>query len=646
MLTVILFSTFIGCTNTDNDDARGNADRGLSSYEFTTSSFSTVDKFDRPTNVMLKKKQDKMRYVGVFYWLWMGNNDHQFGVYDNTKLMSTPEGREALFATDNAPGDGAPNASPLTYMHWTNQPLFGYYNSSDPYIIKKHIEMLTMADVDFIFLDTTNYYIYDKNLSQHYQEASQIKGSATAVLDTFLEYNNQGWDIPKVAFYTNSCSGTRTQEIFDAFYSSGKYEEIWFKPNGKPLIIGTTENNGGGSDMPTNDPTKYDNISESLQEYFDVFESQWPTRPATPQGFPWMDWEAPQSYHSVSKAINVSVSQHGNRIIYNRMDKRSSKGYDYKTNSVEEEWQKGKNFENQWQTVFDYEKMGKHIEFVTITGWNEWVVQKNKDPYYIEQPNNPNGMIMVDNFTAEYSRDVEPDKDYYQDSVYLQMVNNIRKLKYEEMTTQKLIWQNFTLTDFNDFGKVVAVYKDLVGDASLRDFYGYDIRSLSKKQGLVGSWYSYDTARNDIAEVGVTKDENNIYFSITTLEDIITDTTVDNWMNILIKTGGSDNFAGYDYIINRSFDGTTSTIERSLGGWYWQQTGSATVKIKGNQMIVTVPKSALGFNGDNVKFEFKVADNVVKPNYFEQDDAEHDILHYYITGDSAPIGRLNYAYGY
>lgn len=60
---------------------------------------------------MYAEKTDKVRYVGVFYWLWMGNNDHQFGVYDVTKLLSTPEGEQALFQTVNPPGDGMENAA-------------------------------------------------------------------------------------------------------------------------------------------------------------------------------------------------------------------------------------------------------------------------------------------------------------------------------------------------------------------------------------------------------------------------------------------------------------------------------------------------------------------------------------------------------
>lgn len=44
---------------------------------------------------------------------------------------------------------------------------------------------------------------------------------------------------------------------------------------------------------------------------------------------------------------------------------------------------------------------------------------------------------------------------------------------------------------------------------------------------------------------------------------------------------------------------------------------------------------------DNVSFSFKVADNV----QFDMDkELNSHILDYYISGDSAPIGRFGFAY--
>ncbi|MGN1214707.1 MAG: hypothetical protein ACI4TJ_00525, partial [Candidatus Cryptobacteroides sp.] len=63
--------------------------------------------------------------------------------------------------------------------------------------------------------------------------------------------------------------------------------------------------------------------------------------------------------------------------------------------------------------------------------------------------------------------------------------------------------------------------------------------------------------------------------------------------------------------------------------------GKATYSVKGNVLKVTVPLEVLGLEKDNVHFGFKVADNVTNPD---------DIMDYYISGDSAPIGRLSFEY--
>ena len=195
---------------------------------------------------------------------------------------------------------------------------------------------------------------------------------------------------------------------------------------------------------------------------------------------------------------------------------------------------------------------------------------------------------------------------------------------------------------FEDFEDVPAVYVDFEGDALARDYWSFDVKPT-------GPYYTDATDRNDILETRVVHDGTNLYFLVTTKEDVTAYESGDNWMNILIKTEAStedNSFAGYNFAVNRAPDGDKTTVERSAGGWNWEKTGEAEISVSGKYLTVTVPLSALGLSSDNVKFSFKVADNVQKPGWYEADDPDHEVLHYYITGDSAPIGRLNYTYGY
>lgn len=60
------------------------------------------------------------------------------------------------------------------------------------------------------------------------------------------------------------------------------------------------------------------------------------------------------------------------------------------------------NLQQQWSTVFEND--GK-IQIVSVTGWNEWTATKSYGPQHF--PDQP--YYTVDQFNAEYSRDIEPD---------------------------------------------------------------------------------------------------------------------------------------------------------------------------------------------------------------------------------------------
>lgn len=630
MAFFLLFSVGAGCRE-NPPAAPQDARRNLSAYEFSMASLSATDKFGREIAPMGYLKTDRERFVGLFYWMWISNTNYYYhNIFDCTKLMATEEGAAAFWNID--PSNAAyQQLSQIGAFHFTNEPLYGYYNSSDPWVITRHMELFILAGIDFIFLDTSNSLIYDEDIRGS-QFEGVVKAPSYTLLDTMLELYEKGWDVPKVVFLTNTRSGERVEEIRRAFYDSGKYEALWFKPDGvRPMIIATTEQNDGASDT-WGDVNKFVPVSAADQLYFDVKETQWPNKGSKPNGFPWISNRAPQTYHEESKAISVSVAQHGNLGFMDMID-RNSRGYNYKEQKVEENWQLGQNFENQWDTVFSLEEKGTDVTFVNVTGWNEWVGMKfgNLD----------SKAVMVDNFYGQYTRDIEPDKTLYQDTTLLQLTRNLRKFKYEP-AAETYLWKTKTVRAFEDFEDVPAVYVDFEGDALARDYWSFDVKPT-------GPYYTDATDRNDILETRVVHDGTNLYFLVTTKEDVTAYESGDNWMNILIKTEAStedNSFAGYNFAVNRAPDGNTTSVEKSTGGWNWESAGAAELLVEGNRMMITVPLSTLGLSADNVKFSFKVADNVQKPSWFAAEDAEHDILHYYATGDSAPLGRYSYSYGY
>ena len=79
----------------------------------------------------------------------------------------------------------------------------------------------------------------------------------------------------------------------------------------------------------------------------------------------------------------------------------------------------------------------------------------------------------------------------------------------------------------------------------------------------------------------------------------------------------------------------TVTVERSLGGWQFEQTGTATYTVRGNRMTLTIPAAALGLTENNVHFNFKLSDNM---------QTDGDIMDFYKSGDVAPGGRFTFVY--
>ena len=579
----------------------GNYDnRGLNAIEYAVMNLTGTDAVGRSVHTANGAKSGK-KEVGLFYSLWLGQHQYmQKDIYDVQVMLATTEGTNELYSENST-------KSPVGEFHFCSQPLYGYYNMRDPWVVTRHIELLTMAGIDYLCFDATNAIIYPE--------------AARNVLDTLLKYQRQGWKVPKAMFYTNSFSGTTATKVYNEYYQTETYDEIWYAPNGKPRLIGITENNNRASDQ-----TKYNNgysdfISADLQEFFEVKESQWPNGDINENAVPWMSWDYPQHLHANTKSVSVSVAQHSHsRISMSYQDPESSRGYNPKTGQVSSDYEKGQNFQSQWETVFEY---GDQVENVMVTSWNEWMAIKNFG--------GDGALQLVDVFNEEYSRDVEMTTGKYGDNFYMQLVQNVRKYKLSDAVPYKIKKVN---VDIHSEGSVVlwdyvtAKYKDFEGDAMARNY----------SDAVGKNTYVDNSNRNDIAEIRVAHDNTNVYFYIRTVDDVTAYNGTDkNWMNVFISTGGANAFGDYDFVINRtpSVNGKTS-VEKSTGGYNWESAGEAEYTVFGNVMQIAVPMTALGLDTENPAFSFKVSDNVTKYD---------DIMDYYVSGDSAPIGRLSYRYG-
>ena len=169
--------------NSDEDDlnykgyegVRVEDTRNISDADYTRYNIVGTDDYGRQI-MTVDGKNNGEAYVGMFFFLTLGQELNHRGIYDVSKI--TQDGLDLdAFQTNS-------RSTPLGAAHFWGEPVFGYYNSADEWVIRKQIELLTYAGIDFIVLDTSNAVLY--------QQVTDV------LFPIMLEYYNKGWNVPKV----------------------------------------------------------------------------------------------------------------------------------------------------------------------------------------------------------------------------------------------------------------------------------------------------------------------------------------------------------------------------------------------------------------------------------------------------------------
>ena len=158
------------------------------------------------------------RFVGIFYFInhLEGPRSPQFGgPYDVSKILAL----DPSAATNPASQFWGSNGVP----HYWGEPLFGYYRSDDPWVLRRHAQMLADAGVDVLIFDTTN--------ARSYPEVY------TNLCEAFMAVRKSGGHTPEIAFMVNTRAGETAAEIYQELYQPGRYRDLWFFWQGKPLMI-------------------------------------------------------------------------------------------------------------------------------------------------------------------------------------------------------------------------------------------------------------------------------------------------------------------------------------------------------------------------------------------------------------------------
>ena len=311
------------------------------------------------------------RYVGIFYFLWLGQHGTG-GPYDITKLL-------AANPTDPAWG-------PVNKFHHWGESELGYYLSYDSWVIRKHCQMFADAGIDTLIFDVTNGYPYTYNYM--------------GLLSVYQDIRDHGGKTPQVCFLVNPNDNSLVQTIYNDLYSKNLYPDLWFRWLGKPLIL-----------------TKPDGLSTALQDFF-TFRKTWAWSAGAQDNWTWLDnypqvpgWHTP----GVSEEISVSVAGHPKYFRGRSLQGGIQPPIDqYATTPTMDQ---GLNFAEQWTRALEVDP-----QFVFITGWNEWVAQRfvssTGNDWFLGQQLPVGGTYFVDAYSQEFSRDIEPMKGGYGDNYY------------------------------------------------------------------------------------------------------------------------------------------------------------------------------------------------------------------------------------
>ncbi len=542
-----------------------------------------------------RAEKDPDTSVGMFYYVWHGS-EITSGKDISVLLQENP---------DN------PAWGPELYMHWGSRPWLGYYDAGNQYVVQKHVQMLVDAGVDFIFFDFTN--------------AKSYYTQVETVVNELRRREALGMRSLKFAFMVHSDAGAHIKRLYRHYYNNKpEYEPFWYMYDGKPLALCDVSQ------------VTDDNVKNAF-----TFRNSWAwMRGQKEKEWSWLEFYPQQpGFHKdgsnkVIEQISVSVAQHATSKVGKSYHGGKQPAIDRYGNCVETP--QGLYFQEQWNRAIEV-----HPPVVMVTQFNEWIAQRfmtsnqsTPDPGKVRpggNPSDPGECYFVDVYSPEFSRDLEPSSHpLVRDNYYYQLVSNTRKYRGVTRIPEP----------------TVSMAVDIAGSFDQWDAESLEFRDDKADQLYHSAQPDVESAEsllrpaNDIIRAKVTKDTDNLYFFVETLDPISSFEDSDLWMNLLINADCdySTGWEGYDYVVRKNpADGLLTLFANDGGSYVWTPVAPVSWRMEGCRMHLLVPRVLVGHaSGAERDFDFKWTDNV--------SDRDPDIMQFISEGDVAPNGRFNYRY--
>ncbi len=549
-------------------------------------------------------KKDK--YIAMFYWTWhQGNDDTTYQVKNITEILRKhPEALKDY----HHPAWGTKQPG---FFFW-EQPLLGYYKTTDPWVLRKHAEMLADAGVDAVFFDCTN-------------GSLTWEDSYEALLKTWDQAQKDGVNAPKIAymlpFGPAPHSLVSLRQLYRDVYKPGRYKNLWFFWKGKPCIMAYPDNLTDSAE--DREIANFFTFRPGQPDYVDgpKRNDQWGWLENYPQHGYVKDSNGKFEQITVGVAQNACPATNGHCSAFNlpgSFGRNFSQryGFDPRVDGYLYGW----NFQEQWERAFELDP-----ELVFVTGWNEFTAGQ----WLPEHSWTGDPFSFVDQFDWARSRDIEPNKGWGDkgDVYYYQLIDYVRKFKGTPVLEKASAPKTIRIGKADGWADVAPSYKSYKGNIMHRDHRGrYD------------QYYRNTTGRNDLVGAKVARDAGNVYFYVETAGKLSPQTDR-NWMMLFIDIDRdkSTGWNGYDYIVNYTNpQKNKASIAKNVGGWWeWEQVAEIKYAVNGNKLEIEIPRTIFGANGKNLDMEFKWSDNMQE---------EGNIMDFYVNGDVAPGGRFNFVY--
>ncbi len=562
------------------------------------------------------------RTLALFYWTWHVSQGHQPPQNNQQVLDAHPE---ALNDFDHP-------AWKTGVKNFWDEPIYGYYITNDPWVLRRQGELLANAGVDAIFTDNTN-------------ADWTWKNSYDPLFETWLKAMADGVHPPKVSFMLPFGPGghanSQIKSLYEDIYEPGKYRPLWFMWEGKPML------------MAHPDHLKEDNPQEkALRDYFTYRRNypgyvnpspqlgNWGWLSTCPQAVYYADEASQAAGRPEQTTVGVAVNHDTVLNWLAAMNGRNIIGRSYTTTGYHREpgaVLHGYNFAEQFDFAL---KTAPRVIFVT--GWNEWIAGRYKEWPEGHKTSVPNAF--PDECNDEFSRDLEPSRGALKDHYYYQFVNYVRRYKGVRpvplASGRKTIDLDGPMAQWEEVGPYFAAYR---GNTGWRDADGY-----------ATCHYTDFSGRNDIVGAKVARDDSTFYFLVECATDI-TPHTDPLWMNLYIHCPGDrPGWNSFHYVVNKTApDATHAIVERFTGTGY-ESVAVARVPYRRNGRFLTmaIPKSALAMEGEE-ELDFAWTDHVhdaddsgvrLEDGRWQYRRFSGDLMEFYVSGDVAPGGRFRFRY--